>query len=156
MYKIYKKLGLIGLMAGVLAFSSCDLETSKNGDLDGFWHLESIDSLDNGHSADLSKLHVFWGVEHKLIAARETDFNYGRYYFRFDQTSDSLKITKVYRDHWHQDNGDDGGDIPQSEVNDSLRYFGINEIPEGFLKEALDGSKMILKSKTLRLKFKKF
>lgn len=32
----------------VMVFSSCEMETSKNGDLDGYWHLESIDTLENG------------------------------------------------------------------------------------------------------------
>ena len=154
---------LVAIVRNVLAFllllffTSCELETSKNGDLDGFWHLESIDSIATGKTVDMSKLHVFWGVEFKLISARETD---GRckekFYFRFEQTSDSLKITKAYFDHGHQDNGEDGGDIPVDEVTDDLRYFGINAIPEGFRKEALDGGKMILTSQTLRLKFKKF
>ncbi len=141
----------------LMFFASCELETSKNGDLDGFWHLESVDSIDTGHTVDMSKLHVFWGVEHKLIAARETDGKCNeRFYFRFEQTSDSLTITKAYFDHGHQDRGDDGGDIPVGEITDDLRYMGINHLPEGFKKEALDGNKMILASKTLRLKFKKF
>lgn len=138
------------------SFVSCTLESSDNGDLDGFWHLESIDSLETGKTVDFSEKYVYWGVEHKLIAVKETDTNREKFYFRFEQTSDSLKITKVYRNHWHQDQGDDGGDIPVEEVIPDLQYYGINAIPEGFQKEALSGSKMILKSKTIRLKFKKF
>lgn len=144
------------MVASTLTLSSCDLEHSDNGDLDGFWHLESIDTLANGHTADLSRQRVFWGIEYKLISARASDANVSRMYYRFDQTSDSLKITQVYIDHGHQDNGENGGDIPLDEVTDELRFYGINNIPEGFYKEALDGSKMILRSKTLRLKFKKF
>ncbi len=146
----------VALATVCMAFSSCELEKSKNGDLDGFWHLESVDTLATRKTADLSNLHIFWGIEHKLIAVRETDKGKERFYFRFEQTSDSLKLTKVYVNHGHQDNGDDGGDIPLNEVTEDLRYYGVNAIPEGYQKEALDGSKMILKSKTLRLKFKKF
>ena len=62
----------------------------------------------------------------------------------------------AFSNHGHQDNGEDGGDIPLTEVTNDLRYYGINNLPEGFAKEALSGSKMILRSKTLRLKFKKF
>ena len=139
-----------------LGFTSCDLESSDNGDLDGFWHLERIDTLATGRSADLSKLHVFWGIEYKLISARETDYGKESMYFRFEQTNDSLKITKVYLDHGHQDKGPLGGDIPLNRVTADLRYYGVNDIPEGFAKEALNGSKMILRSKTLRLQFRKF
>lgn len=148
---------LFVFMLGVgLCFSSCEFETSGNGKLDGFWHLERIDTLENGHVADLSRLHIFWGIEHKLIAARENDYNKESMYFRFEQTADSLKLTKIYINHGHQDNGDDGGDIPLYELTDDLRYYGVNSLTEGFQKEALDGSKMILRSKMLRLYFKRF
>lgn len=146
---------LLLLIGGTMAFTSCEIETSDNGDFDGFWHLESIDTLATGNKADYSHRRVFWGVEHKLIYAYDADLLVN-YYCRFTQTADSIIITKVYLDHGHQDDGIDGGDIPVETVNDSLRYYGINVLPEGFLKEKMDGSKMILKSKTLRLNFRRF
>lgn len=152
-YKIVHAMMVAFVAISMFAFSSCELESSDNGELDGFWHLESIDSLENGKTVDMSKLHVFWGIEYKLIAATQYDNNTERMFFRFEQTSDSLKITQAFINHGHQDNG---GDIPLTEVTNDLRYYGINNLPEGFAKEALSGSKMILRSKTLRLKFKKF
>lgn len=152
-YKIVYAMMVAFVAISMFAFSSCELESSDNGKLDGFWHLESIDSLENGKTVDMSKLHVFWGIEYKLIAATQYDNNTERMFFRFEQTSDSLKITQAFINHGHQDNG---GDIPLTEVTNDLRYYGINNLPEGFAKEALSGSKMILRSKTLRLKFKKF
>lgn len=152
-YKIVHAMMVAFVAISMFAFSSCELESSDNGKLDGFWHLESIDSLENGKTVDMSKLHVFWGIEYKLIAATRYDNNTERMFFRFEQTSDSLKITQAFINHGHQDNG---GDIPLTEVTNDLRYYGINNLPEGFAKEALSGSKMILRSKTLRLKFKKF
>ena len=152
-YKIVHVMMVAFVAISMFAFSSCELESSDNGKLDGFWHLESIDSLENGKTVDMSKLHVFWGIEYKLIAATQYDNNTERMFFRFEQTSDSLKITQAFINHGHQDNG---GDIPLTEVTNDLRYYGINNLPEGFAKEALSGSKMILRSKTLRLKFKKF
>lgn len=147
---------VLAIILSMASFSSCTLESSDNGDLDGFWHLESIDSLQSGKTVDVSQQKIFWGVEHKLIAARKENKVGESFYFRFEQTSDSLKITKVFVDHGHQDNGEDGGDIPLDEVSDNLRLYGVNEIPEGFSKEALSGSKMILRSKNVRLKFRKF
>lgn len=147
---------VMAMWVTAMTFTSCELESSDNGDLDGYWHLESIDSIGSGVTVDMSQKRVFWGVEFKLISAKEFDLGKERMYFRFEQTSDSLKITKVYLDHWHQDNGDNGGDIPLEEVTSDLRYYGVNNIPEGFAKESLSGSKMILRSKSVRLKFKKF
>lgn len=143
------------LFLGMLSFSSCEIERSDNGNLDGFWHLESVDSLENGQRADYSHRRAFWGIESKLVYAYDADLLIN-YYCRFTQTQDSIMITKVYLDHGHQDNGLDGGDLPVTSVNDSLRYYGINALPESYLKEKLDGSKMILRSKQLRLSFRRF
>lgn len=147
---------VLAIILSMALLSSCTLESSDNGDLDGFWHLESIDSLQSGKTVDVSNQKIFWGVEYKMIAARKENKVGESFYFRFEQTSDSLKITKVYIDHWHQDQGVDGGDIPLGVVTDNLRLYGVNAIPEGFAKEALSGSKMILRSKTVRLNFRKF
>ena len=140
----------------VMAFSSCEMETSKNGDLDGYWHLESIDTLENGGTCDFSARKVFWGIEHKLILIRDLNIGpFDGFYMRFDQTGDSLLISKAYRKNQNYHEGDDDAPISADDMED-LRKYGINNLPEGFAKEALSGSKMILRSKTLRLKFKKF
>lgn len=147
------------VVALLMSLSSCEIETSDNGKLDGFWHLERIDSLDNGNTVDCSNQQIFWGVQLRLIEAKDLGNNtYKRLYLRFEQTPDSLYINKVYENHWHEDNPNDevGGDVPVEMVNDDTRHYGINNIPEGFLKERLDGSKMVLKSKMLRLTFRQF
>ena len=96
------------------SLSSCTLESSGNGDLDGYWHLESIDTLATGKTGDYSNRRFFWGIEHRLISVSDIDRE-GRlgYYFRFEQTGDSLFLGKAYKNNWHQDNGEDGGDIPE-------------------------------------------
>ena len=129
-----------GLLMALGSLSSCTLESSGNGDLDGYWHLESIDTLATGKTGDYSNRRFFWGIEHRLISVSDID---------------SLFLGKAYKNNWHQDNGEDGGDIPVDDV-EPLRYYGVNELEEHFAKEALSGSRMILRSKTLRLKFKKF
>ena len=98
---------------------------------------------------------MFWGCQYKLIQVADYDrFEAGRgFYLRFEQTSDSLLITSVYRNKWHEDYG---GDVLLTEMNDSLRSCGINHLNEHFAKEVMTGDKMQLKSKTLRLRFRKF
>ena len=145
---------LIGIF--LMVFSSCEMETSKNGDLDGYWHLESIDTLENGKTCDFSARKVFWGIEHKLILIKDLEVGpFDGFYMRFNQTGDSLLILKAYRKNQNYHEGDDDAPISADDMED-LRKYGINNLPEGFAKEALSGSKMILRSKTLRLKFKKF
>lgn len=134
---------------------SCDIETSDNGDFDGFWHLEQVDTLATGGVSDFSKARVFWGVQAKLVSVRDVDKdgNFG-YYLRFRQTGDSIIMHSPYKNNWHQDR-ENGGDLPVSDAT-LLAPYGINNLEEGFLKEHLSGGKMVLRSKTLRLRFKRF
>lgn len=137
---------------------SCEMETTDNGDLDGFWHLESVDTLSTGGTCSYKERKVFWGVQHKLISIRNfaSDAASTGYYVRFNQTGDSLILSSPYANHWHQDYGDDGGDVPVTEINAELRELGMNNLEEHFKKEKLSGSKMVLSNKEYRLSFTKF
>lgn len=156
-YLRFTKIGL-SLIAS-LSLASCTIETSDNGHLDGFWHLERVDTLATGGVADFSGKYVFWGVQKDLVFIRDTaDGSAGSFYLRFDQTADSLHITKAYVNHGHEDSGDyeQGGDIPVETFDDGLRHFGINSLPEHFGKLSLSGGSMVLQTKNLRLRFRKF
>ena len=144
---------LLMLMLGSTLLNSCEVEGSDNGNLDGFWHLESVDTLATGGRCDYSDQRVFWGVQYKLLSVN--NYKGGNFYFRFRQTSDSLILSSPYENHRHQD-AENGGDIPITEINDTLRQCGINHLVEPYYKEKLSGNKMILRTKDLRLYFKKF
>ncbi len=140
-----------------MVFISCEVEKSDNGDLDGFWHLTAIDSLNTGGHTDLRKQRIFWAIEAKLLHLTDYSSGVGSFYMRFNQTSDSLIVHSPYIDHWHEDSGIEGGggDIPLTEP-DTLRTYGINGLEDHFVKEKLDGSHMVLKSNKLRLYFTNF
>ena len=145
---------VVGGIAMLPLLVACDIESSDNGKLDGFWHLERIDTLRTGGVADLSACGVFWAIEAKLLCVNDIDHKtLGRYYFRFSQTTDSLIIHTPYLNKGHEDTW--GGDIP---VTDALVLapFGISALEEHYLKEKLDGSSMILRSSTYRLWFRRF
>lgn len=139
----------------IVALASCEIETSDNGDFDGFWHLERVDTLATGGTLDLSKKRVFWGVQYKLISVYDIDKEgtFG-YYLRFKQTSDQIVTHTPYKNNWHQD-VENGGDHPIDDPK-LLAPYGINNLEEEFVKEKLNGGQMILRSSTLRLKFKRF
>lgn len=150
---------LLATLATTLMLASCNVETSDNGPLDGFWHLEQVDTLATGGTTDYSSGYVFWGVQKDLIYIKDSsNSSVGAYYLRFSQTQDSLHITKIYLDHGHEDNPyhEQGGDIPVEAIDINLRFLGLNALPEHFKKEAINGNRMILSTKKLRLKFKKF
>ena len=56
-----KTLGLVAVMASVMG--ACTLETSGNGDLDGFWHLVAVDTVDTGGVLNLSDERLFWSFQ---------------------------------------------------------------------------------------------
>ncbi|WP_308232430.1 lipocalin-like domain-containing protein [Prevotella sp.] len=150
---------LLAVLATPLLLVSCNVETSDNGPLDGFWHLERVDTLATGGSTDYHKGYVFWGVQKDLMYIKDSsNGSIGAYYLRFNQTHDSLHVTKIYLDHGHEDNPnhEQGGDIPVEAIDNNLRQLGINALPEHFKKEALNANRMILSTEKLRLKFKKF
>ena len=50
---------LLMLMLCSALLNSCEVDSSDNGDLDGFWHLESVDTLATGGRCDYSNQRVF-------------------------------------------------------------------------------------------------
>ena len=63
---------LLTTLATTLLFASCNVETSDNGPLDGFWHLERVDTLATGGTTDYSSGYVFWGVQKDLIYIKDS------------------------------------------------------------------------------------
>lgn len=145
----------LSLLVGMM-FGACTIETSDNGDLDGYWHLTQIDTLSTGGVCDKAEERIFWSIQHKLIMARDIEQRAEVHYFRFRQTADTLTLTKAYISHGHQDTGENGGDIPVDTISQDLRFYGIHIMPQSFFKESLSGSRMTLRSDSLRLHFVKF
>ena len=105
------------------------------------------------------KGYKFWGVQKDLMYIKDSsNGSIGAYYLRFNQTHDSLHITKIYLDHGHEDSPsyEQGGDIPVEAIDRNLRFLGLNALPEHFKKEAINDNRMIISTEKLRLKFKKF
>ena len=65
---------MLSLAVMMLTLSSCEVETSQNGDLDGFWHLEQVDTLATGGTCNFADKRVFWGCQYKLIQVADYDY----------------------------------------------------------------------------------
>lgn len=130
------------------ALSSCEIETSANGDLDGFWHLVRVDTLSTGGVRDMSAGRVFWSVQADLLNITDYDRHYKGYLFHFENTGSSLRVYDPYEDNRAE------GDI---KVEDPSVLFplGVNALDETFGIDRLDGSSMTLSTDELRLNFKK-
>ena len=140
-----KLLYLTVFFSVLLSMSSCDLETSGNGKLDGFWHLERVDTLLTGGVCDMSELRVFWAFQHHLLELN----GYVTCLCRFSHSDGSLVISSPYRYDREQ------GDEPLTDVELLLPY-GINNLEERFTVERLSSSQLVLTTEQLRLIFTKF
>ncbi|MCD8282846.1 MAG: lipocalin-like domain-containing protein [Prevotella sp.] len=133
------------------AFIACTLEHIDNGDLDGFWHFERMDTLATGGVLDLSGDLLFWAFQAKLM---HTQGDTTSYYFRFSHEGNTLVVYSPYADHGHQDQTN-GGDIPVTDPA-VLRVYGIQSLADTFYIEKLTSGKMTLYTPLHRLYFTKF
>lgn len=147
MNKTFNSILLMAALA-FIALTSCSLETDGSGDLGGYWHIESVDTLNTGGHLDLSNEKLFWAVQNTLlnVSNRSTGSSY---LFQYVHSGDSLLLSDPRLDDRQQ------GD-PQVTDIEHLRPFGINNLEEGFAIESLHSSKMTLRSDAIRISFKKF
>lgn len=142
---------LLYIFIFMLALSSCTLETSDNGKLDGFWHLERIDTISTGGALDMRDDKIFWAVENKLLQFQGGSATYT---FHFNNTGDSLILIDPYHSYGHEENGQ-GGDVEVKDAKE-LRQYGVQHLNERLYKESLKGSSMVLRTDSVRLYFRKF
>ncbi len=147
-----KTLGNIVLFAlGAWLAASCTIEHIDNGDLDGFWHFEEMDTLSTGGVLDLTEQTLFWAFQARLM---HTQGAAAEYYFRFSHEGNVLVVYEPYADHGHQDKAD-GGDIPVEDAS-VLGVYGIQSLADTFHVDRLTGSEMVLSTAAHRLRFTKF
>ena len=136
-------------LAFVACLAACTIEHSENGNLDGFWHLERIDTLATGRMGDYSNRLLYWAVQGTLLQASDFDLNpLHLFVMHFEHGDSHLRVYDVrHNDRPHGD--------PEIEDLDELRPYGINATDETFQVEQLTGSTMVLRGDMLRLYFKK-
>lgn len=136
------------LFAAFLLLTSCEIEFSNNGKLDGFWQLIAVDTLATQHTSDLKTSGRTWAFEGRLLEMRDTKGGYSDLYFSFEHRGDSLFLDSPYL------SDRDVDDIKITDVN-IVRPYGVNGLKEGFEIESLSNNKLILRSKMLRLMLRK-
>lgn len=137
-------------MVVLFSLSACEIETHDNDKLDGFWHLERVDTIATGGVCDMSKELVYWSVQSMLVEVSErSKVNNDKYFFSFSHRDGKLSLFDARLS--DRSNGD-----PEVEDPTSLHPYGISKLNETFEVVQLTGSKMQLKSETLLLVFRKF
>lgn len=134
----------IGVSCMLACTTSCTIETSGNGDLDGNWQLMQMDSVGNGKTTDMKEKQIFYAVQFKLLNIRAYNYDGGYYFFHFEHKGDSLILNAT------------PGDAGKGYKTDDLRKYGINSLNERFGIKLLNKNDMIIESSLLKLKFRKF
>lgn len=84
------------LLAVMLAmFSSCETETSDNGDLDGMWHLMQVDTIATGGCRDMVPDRIYWSFQVRLCNLRNL-VKGPDVFCRFEKEEDMLRLHTFY------------------------------------------------------------
>lgn len=125
----------------------CELETTDNGDLDGYWHLEQVDSLAGQRSIDYSQNKIFWSIQFELLQLSNLEDNTIIYRLVYDNRQLTLANPCMF------DRADGDTLVTHVEV---LRQYGVNSLQENFKVVTLESRTMVLESPVLRLHFRKY
>ncbi len=137
-----KILSTIMVLSVAMLLSSCDFETSGNGNFDGYWKMTTVDTLATGGTLDLTNQSRFWSVEHKILMINN-------YMFRFKRADGILTISEGHKDNLSNTK-------PGIDDFTPLHPYGIHSQPEVFNIDHLSKKRMVLSNDTYRLSFKKF
>lgn len=143
---------LLSILTLCLLVVSCELETSGNKELDGYWQMDQVDTLSTGGVADTREALVFWGVQGKLLQIRYSEngtFLGEGLLFRFNQDDKHLTLFSPVIHHLYET------DEPIDDV-EILKPFGIFNLEEIFDIEELDDKEMVLTNDVLRLHFRRY
>ncbi len=139
----------IGIFTLCVLLNACEIHEYDNGDLQGFWHLESIDTLHSGGKNDLSQKRLYWTFESKLLELQDKDHHATDLFFLQEHDGDSLYLSKPFTtDNLHDD----------SYVTDSTVFlpYGITTSQEHFSIVSCHDDRLILRSSSLQLNLRKW
>lgn len=132
---------------------SCDIETSDNGNLDGYWHIVAVDTLANSAHTDMSNQKVYWAFQKNLLQLRgstDTEKALQEFYLRFSLDKDMLTLSDIHlRDREKDDPLVDESTMPL------IYIYGINQMRESFQVLKLNGHEMVIQNETIRISFVK-
>lgn len=141
-------IGIVLLVVCTWLVSSCELETSGNGDLDGMWHLVRVDTLSTSGVRQMEQEKIYWLFQLKLLQLEDKSGVRDNLLMRFEHKDNVLRLYDPYI--YDRTNGDK----PLTDTSLSAP-FGVNALEESFTVESLGGDKMVLRTEKLRLSFRK-
>lgn len=143
---------IVYLLALCAMLVSCEIETSGNKELDGYWQMSQVDTLSTGGVADTREALVYWGIQGNLLQIRFSEngkFLGEGFLFRFNWEGNTLTLSSPIQHHLYET--DEA--IEDAEV---LNPYGIFNLEEVFTIEKLDDHDMVLTNALLRLHFRRY
>lgn len=143
---------LLSILALSILMVSCELETSGNKELDGYWQMSQVDTLSTGGVADTREALIYWGIQGKLLQIRfsENEKNLGEgIFFRFNRDGSNLTLYSPALHHLYET------DVPIEDV-EILKPFGIFNLEEVFHLDVLNDDELVVSNDRLRLHFRKY
>lgn len=138
----------------LMAVSACShFPHDDSGDLGRHWMLTEVETLSTGETEDYRPKKIFWAVQGIILEVFDKTPNSSTrqrgIVFHYEHKDNTLRLSEP------RYNIREEGD-PKVEDVEVLKYYGINGLEEVFSVESLDGTKMVLRSEQLRLRFKSF
>ena len=141
---------LLYIFTMLLMLAACDIHTSNNGDLDGYWQLRSVDTLSSGMSCDMRDSMLFWSFQGNLLHVRDNkEEKLAKVFMRFTLSDKVMTLTNPIIDLRGS------SDLVLTDTT-FLRHYGIHDMPETLKVVTLNSSTMILENRVLRLNFRKY
>jgi len=138
---------LFAMMGWLL--TACELETSDNGQLDGYWQLARVDTLRTGGQTDWTQQLQFWSVQCNLLQVTDRNYQLPALLFRFDHEAEILRLYEPYL------LGSPSADIPLTDYS-VLQPYAIEHPDMEYHIEFIDTDEMQLRSDSLRLHFNRY
>lgn len=145
-----KKLYIFLMVCACMMLSSCKIQTSHNGKLDGLWQVVVKENLTTGESVDMRDYSATWSVQGDLLMMRMNGSP--ELIWRFRHKDDILVLSDPYLSARF---GEQGTDVKLEDVS-VVEPYGLSALEEYLKVITLNSDDMILESSTSRLVFRKY
>ena len=141
----------IYIIGVVLLMTGCDVETSDNGDLDGFWRMSSMTSVYSSMlpGVDMRQSGLTWSFQGRMLELRDVNDRQKDIVMSFQHEGETLRVYDPYFVER------DSGDIRIEDVSYLIPY-GINHTDDSFTVRELSGDRMVLSNILVTLEFRKY
>lgn len=139
------------LAACTLAWTTSCGDYDTNGDLDGMWHLRTVETLADNSVENVKEQCVYYSIQQNLITVKRlykqnSEEKYKQHIGRFIHVGDSLILHnfRVFQDE------------SVIATNESLHSFYLDATTSRYAVKKLNADEMVLRSNLRELAFKKF